>query len=329
MSLLPADPTRRNALLAVLLALSSIYFARTYVYSPAVAAAAAKRDRLSDLTEWNERAAQEVISKEALGPRLAKYRAHAARLEPLVPAEGELDGLMDIARTAGAEIASVRPGFAETGEFFEIQSYEVQAAGSYHAIARFATAVATLGRTVVPVVVDIVPAVEPSGTPDGRPRADNGQVVAALELRLPVAGAGVDAPDGSDSAPPATQRQVSVVPPLLADAEPLPWERDHFEYEAGDMRNPFLPPRREAPQGPRFHELVLLGVVLASDAERGVALLRAGRTRGSPTFRVQPGEELGEVRVLAVRRDRVIVAVEGQAGEAEIVLPRRAGGGGS
>jgi len=121
----------------------------------------------------------------------------------------------------------------------------------------------------------------------------------------------------------------AAVPPAQAQPEALPWERDRFEYEAGDVRNPFLPPRREVPQGPRFHELVLLGIVRASDAERGVALLRAGRTRGSPTFRVQPGEELGEVRVLAVRRDRVVVAVEGQAGEAEIVLPRRAGGGGS
>lgn len=129
----------------------------------------------------------------------------------------------------------------------------------------------------------------------------------------------------SSVAPP----QASAVPPAQSQPEALPWERDRFEYEAGDVRNPFLPPRREVPQGPRFHELVLLGVVLASDAERGVALLRAGRTRGSPTFRVQPGEELGEVRVLAVRRDRVVVAVEGQAGEAEIVLPRRAGGGGS
>lgn len=129
----------------------------------------------------------------------------------------------------------------------------------------------------------------------------------------------------SSVAPP----QASAVPPAQSQPEALPWERDRFEYEAGDVRNPFLPPRQEVPQGPRFHELVLLGVVLASDAERGVALLRAGRTRGSPTFRVQPGEELGEVRVLAVRRDRVVVAVEGQAGEAEIVLPRRAGGGGS
>lgn len=127
----------------------------------------------------------------------------------------------------------------------------------------------------------------------------------------------------------ATPPQVLTVPPSLADAEALPWERDRFEYEAGDMRNPFLPPRREVPQGPRFHELVLLGVVLASDAEHGVALLRAGGTPGSPTYRVQPGEELGEARVLAVRRDRVIVAVEGQPGEAEIVLPPRAGGGGS
>lgn len=325
MSLLPADPARRNAVLAVLLALSSIYFARTYVYSPAAAAAEDRRLRLSNLTAWNRRTVQEVQGKEGLGPRLAAYRAHAARLEPLIPAEGDLDGLLDMARAAGAEIVSVRPGLAETGEFFELRSYEVQVAGDYHAIAQFATAAASLRRIVVPVVVDIVPAVGSSGADDGRSRADDGWLAAALELRLPVA---VDAPDADDAAPSATHPHV-LTAPSLADAEALPWERDRFEYEAGDVRNPFLPPRREVPQGPRFHELVLLGVVLASDAERGVALLRAGRTRGSPTFRVQPGEELGEVRVLAVRRDRVIVAVEGQSGEAEIVLPRRAGGGGS
>lgn len=322
MSLLPTDPARRNAVLTVLLALSSIYFARIYVYLPAAAAAEAKRLRLSDLTEWNQRAAQELRSKEALGPRLAAYRAHAARLEPLIPAEGELDGLIEAARTAGAEIASVRPGPATAGEFFDLRSYEVHVAGNYHAIARFATAIASLERIVVPVVVDIVPAQGTSGTDDGR-------VTAALELRLPVAVASVDAHDEGSAALSATQARASVFPPLPAPSEALPWERDSFEYEAGEMRNPFLSPRRKAPQGPRLGDLALLGVIVDLEEDDAVALLRAEGSHASRTFRVRRGDELGEVRVIAVRPDRVIVAVEDREGEAEIVLPRPSGGGAS
>lgn len=143
------------------------------------------------------------------------------------------------------------------------------------------------------------------------------------------------APGCLPGAPPSPAEAPSAAEPPLVLARPssferpeAPWsERDSFEYEAGDVRDPFLPPRRQAPQGPRFHELTLLGVVLDPAARHGVALLRAGGTGAFRTYRVQPGDELGEVRVLTVRRDRVVVAVEGVAGQAEIVLPRPAGEG--
>lgn len=136
--------------------------------------------------------------------------------------------------------------------------------------------------------------------------------------------------DASSAAAPRVAEQPSS--PALPEA--LSSERDSFDYEAGDMRDPFLPPRRTAPEGPRFHELALLGVVIDPAADHGVALLRVGGPSASQTVRVQPGDELGDVRVLAVRRDRVVVAVQGAAGQsaadqAEIVLPRPAGGGAS
>lgn len=197
MTLLPADPARRNAVLAAILALSSIYFARSYVYSPAAAAAEATRLRLSELQDWNLRTAQEVRSGAGLGQRLARYQARAALLKRLIAAEGEIGGLLEAvsraARTAGAEIASLRPGAHEADRFFETRSYDVQVFGSYHAIGRFATAVASLERIAVPLVVAVVPAEGSSGTDDRR-------VAAALELRIPVGATGTNAVGADDPA---------------------------------------------------------------------------------------------------------------------------------
>lgn len=197
MSLLPADPARRNAVLAALLALSSIYFAYTYVHGPAVEDREQSERRISSLKEWNSRAAEKAGSDAGLGPRLARYQEHAARLERVVATERELGGLRDVvsreARAAGAEVAFIRLLSRETDEFFELQGYEARVTGDYHAIGRFATAVASLERIVVPVVVAIIPADGPSGT-------DSGQVVADLELFVPVFVPGKSAVDAGDPA---------------------------------------------------------------------------------------------------------------------------------
>lgn len=197
MTLLPADPARRNAVLAVILALSSIYFVRSYVYSPAAAAAEAAGLRLSELRDWNLRTAQQVRSAAGLGRRVERYQERAVLLKRLIAAEGELGGLLEAvsraARTAGAEIASVRPGTHEADGFFEVRNYEVQVAGSYHSIGRFAAAVASLERIVVPRVAAVVPA-------DARQGTDDRRVVAALELRIPVVATGADADHADDPA---------------------------------------------------------------------------------------------------------------------------------
>ncbi len=197
MSLLPADPARRNAVLAALLALSSIYFAYTYVHGPAVEDREQSERRISSLKEWNSQAAEKAGSDAGLGPRLARYQEHAARLERVVATERELGGLRDVvsreARAAGAEVAFIRLLSREADEFFELQGYEARVTGDYHAIGRFATAVASLERIVVPVVVAIIPADGPSGT-------DSGQVVADLELFVPVFVPGKSAVDAGDPA---------------------------------------------------------------------------------------------------------------------------------
>jgi len=196
-NLLSADPARRNAVLAALLALSSIYFAYTYVHAPAVEDREQSERRISSLKEWNSQAAEKAGSDAGLGPRLASYQEHAARLERVVATERELGGLRDVvsreARAAGAEVAFIRLLSRETDEFFELQGYEARVTGDYHAIGRFATAVASLERIVVPVVVAIIPADGPSGT-------DNGQVMADLELFVPVFVPGKSAVDAGDPA---------------------------------------------------------------------------------------------------------------------------------
>ncbi|MEZ4417442.1 MAG: hypothetical protein R3E10_16935 [Gemmatimonadota bacterium] len=103
-------------------------------------------------------------------------------------------------------------------------------------------------------------------------------------------------------------------PPPDTSGTELVFEREVFSYPSFARRNPFRPLASGDESGPRFEELVLLGVIYSTDPSASVALLSVGvQQAGSTTaktFRVRRGDRLGNTRVLQIQRSRVLVEVE-------------------
>ena len=139
MSLLPADPLRRGALLSAFLAVSGLYFVHGYVLAPMVEGAQSRRLRLERVEEGNRGAARVAeLGDSELEERLALYRDHIARLEGLIPADEEvaalLDAISDEERRAGVEMTMMRPEPVEPGDYYDRLSYQVTVRGGYHAV---------------------------------------------------------------------------------------------------------------------------------------------------------------------------------------------------
>lgn len=136
---------------------------------------------------------------------------------------------------------------------------------------------------------------------------------------------------------------VAVVPAASAAQEPpdsaapsepaeLVFEREVFDYPTYERRNPFRPLTGTA-EGPRFELIQLRGIIFSPDPRRSVALLGTGEagTDGGQTRRIRVGESWGNVRVLEIHRDQIVVEVEefGLTERRVLQLERRRGQGGS
>ncbi len=188
MNPLPTDPVRRSAVLLAFLALSGLYFTRTYVYSPAAKRVESTHLRLARLDEGNRRAGTGAAMGEVeLEERLQLYQEHIGRLEKLIPADGEVAALLkavsDEERKAGVEMTMMRPEPIEPGDLYDRLSYELAVRGSYHAVGSFITAIASLERIVEPGDLAITPS--GSAGPDGG--AYDGTVTASFRIRTYVA----------------------------------------------------------------------------------------------------------------------------------------------
>lgn len=102
-------------------------------------------------------------------------------------------------------------------------------------------------------------------------------------------------------------------PPDTTPAE-LVFEREVYSYPAFDRRDPFAPLVSGSEGEPRFEDLALLGVIYSTNPAESVALLGIalgdGGTVAGNSFRVRRGDRIGNTRILAIQRDRVIVEVE-------------------
>ena len=102
---------------------------------------------------------------------------------------------------------------------------------------------------------------------------------------------------------------------VAGDRVQLVLEREVFSYPSFERRNPFRALTGDD-LGPRFEDMVLMGVVLSPRPENSIAVLGA-RPPGSANdqaatrlFRVRSGETVGNVRVIEIRQREVVFAVE-------------------
>ena len=150
--------------------------------------------------------------------------------------------------------------------------------------------------------------------------------LAGLLLFPTVAWAQAPTPDRAGPPPPPAERRDSV---------DLRAEREVFNYPEYARRNPFKP-LTGVEGGPRFEQMRLTGVILSGIPARSVATLTAGGAAGAASredrgrsARLRVGERWGNVRVVAIRQDRIVVDVEefGLAERREMLLPTRGQGG--
>ena len=105
--------------------------------------------------------------------------------------------------------------------------------------------------------------------------------------------------------------------PRGADAE-LVFEREVFEYPSFTRRNPFRP--LSGPGGElRYEDLSLIGIMYSADGAQSVAVLSTGGVQvnedgttapiDGDAFYLKVGEQVGNVTIVAIRRDAVVVDV--------------------
>lgn len=129
-------------------------------------------------------------------------------------------------------------------------------------------------------------------------------------------------------------------PPQPAPATELVFEREVFEYPAFTRRNPFNPLLAAgAGGGPRYEQLTLIGIMFSPNPAASVAVLSTGSVTvaadgtmsgtDGDAYNLKVGQSVGNVTVVEIQRDRVVVDVE-EFGLTDrrtmIFVPRRQGG---
>lgn len=137
----------------------------------------------------------------------------------------------------------------------------------------------------------------------------------------------------------ATEARGQNPPPQPAPSPELVFEREVFEYPSFPRRNPFNPLLASGAGGPRYEQLTLIGIMWSPNPGSSVAVLSTGRvtvaddgtmsgTEGDAYY-LKVGERVGNVTVVEIQRDRVVVDVE-EFGLTDrrtmIFVPRRVGG---
>lgn len=88
----------------------------------------------------------------------------------------------------------------------------------------------------------------------------------------------------------------------------LVYEREVFDYTAGNRRDPFRPLVGANGQvGPTFQDLALSGIIYATGRGQSVALVR---DRSGKVYRAHKGDIIGNATVLEIRPLEVLFAVE-------------------
>jgi type IV pilus assembly protein PilO len=153
MALLPRDMAAQKRLLLGVLPLLAAFGYFYFLHSPRAAEAAALETRVEKLTQQNS-AMRAVVARYGtdLPQRLAVYEENVRLLERLIPHREDVPRLIyqitENAMSSGVELAVIRPGSEEVGDFYSRQTFELQVLGEYHSVADYLTSIGSLGRIV-------------------------------------------------------------------------------------------------------------------------------------------------------------------------------------
>jgi len=108
-------------------------------------------------------------------------------------------------------------------------------------------------------------------------------------------------------------------PPPASETE-LVFEREVFQYPSFPRSNPFTRLDASNAGGPRFEQLSLIGVMYSDDPSASVAVLSTGGVQiaedgttspvAGDAYYLRAGQRLGNVTIIEVHRERVVVDVE-------------------
>lgn len=160
MALIPQERPKQIALMVIVVSLAALYAVYTYWYTPTVIEIEELEARVAQLETAN-RQAQVVAARGGaeLEERLAVYERHVDRLEELIPEREEVPTLLNSmamqARDFGVELSAMRPEPPQVGEFYTLQSYQVEVVGEFHDVGQFLAAIASLPRIITPVDLNV------------------------------------------------------------------------------------------------------------------------------------------------------------------------------
>jgi hypothetical protein len=101
----------------------------------------------------------------------------------------------------------------------------------------------------------------------------------------------------------------------------LVFEREVFTYPTFQRRNPFLALTADNQGGPRFEQLRLMGIIFSEIPSESVAIIGTSTVNMSEdgatvtvldglSWYLKVGQSIGNLRIVEVRRDQVVVEVE-------------------
>ncbi len=151
--------------------------------------------------------------------------------------------------------------------------------------------------------------------------------------------AGLAAQNGAGESGSSAVASASAVDPDQAE---LAFEREVFSYPTFARRNPFKALLASAEGGPRWEGMRLEGILHDADPRYSIAIVSSGRagarvdagpaSDGSAvgeTARLRVGQRWGNIRILAIHPDNVLIEVEefGLTEQRTMRLPQRGEGG--
>ncbi|MEK9502880.1 hypothetical protein [Gaopeijia maritima] len=155
-------------------------------------------------------------------------------------------------------------------------------------------------------------------------------------------GAALILPVALEAQEPAAQTGATTVATAgTADPEQaeLAFEREVFSYPAFSRRNPFKPLLASGEGGPRWEGMQLEGILYDADPQYSIAIVSSGRANAQAdagpdgsageTARLRVGQRWGNIRVLAIHHDNILIEVEefGLTEQRTMRLPARGEGG--